>query len=174
MRKFLKQITLLGLGVTLFGLLASRANAVAISGPLEDSSSYAFSAIGDDTAGSGAATMTMAGSLNTDSSGFPVGGFIVTNDNGSVCHGTFTSSLVPRSPANTGTMVWTLSQTTPGCFATVTLHFAYANASDFSDVMYFSSNGADPLSVQGKIQEFDDIDRTIVGAATAKKVRKHK
>lgn len=185
MRKFFKPITLLALGLILSGPVALRANAVSTdpncpgvtTGPLETSSSYAFTAIGNDTSAGANATATLVGSLETDSRGCPTGGFLALNDNGSPCLASFTSVLTENaSPPNTGTFVWTSS-----CFSAAE-EFAYATASDFSDTLYFSSNLAtsgmvttpDNFAFAGKVQEFDDIDAppTLTLSLTVKR-KKH-
>ena len=174
MRKFSKQIMLIALGLIVCGSLATQARAgkhkkakasilvssncsPSANGPLESNSSYAFQAFGADSSAvtpGHSATSTLVGSFITDGSGCPTNGFVASNDNGFVCQGTFTSKLTENaSPPNTGVMVWTVSQTTMGCLPTITLNFDYANASDFSDVMYLSSNGADVFTFAGKIQE---------------------
>jgi hypothetical protein len=173
MRKFPKQIMLLSLGLILFGSVASRANASShkptaassncspsATGPLESSSSYAFQALGADTASTmpgAVATTTLVGSFVTDSKGCPTAGYIASNDNGFVCSGTFTSFLTEGSPTNTGTITWTETTDSAsqiaGCFPTITFDFNYANASSFSDVLYFSSNGIDVFTFAGKVQE---------------------
>jgi hypothetical protein len=170
MRKFPKQVMSLALGLILFGSLAARANAAF----LEDNSSYAFSATGDDSSASNnAATTTMVGSFETNSNATTLTGRIAVNDNGTVCLGSFTSTPVAGSPANTGTMVFTVTNTTFGCITTVKYNFSYATASDFSDVLYFSSNGNDVFSLAGKVQEMDQTDAP-PGAVTTASAHKHK
>jgi hypothetical protein len=165
--KFFKQMMLLTVCVILLGSLASRADArshpaknapvvasncsPSSTGPLEASSSYAFQALGADstsTVPGSVATTTLVGSFVTDSKGCPTNGFLAVNDNGFSCTGTFTSTLVEGTPTNTGTMTWTSAS----CFVDP-LVFLYSSASNFSDVMYFASNGTDVFTFAGKVQE---------------------
>lgn len=167
MRKFPKQVISLTLGLILFGSFSSRANAgshakikpnVTVSncspsanGPLEANSSYAFQALGADTTSTvpgSVASATLVGSFVTDSKGCPTSGYLGLNDNGFTCTGTFTSTIVEGTPANTGTMTWTSA----ACFTNPAV-FLYASASGFSDVLYFSSNGTDIFTFAGKVQE---------------------
>jgi len=178
MRKFSKQLVLLALGLVLSSSVAFQANAgpsdpncptIAGNGPLRANESYAFYAFGADSSGGANATVTVAGSIETDAKGCPATVYFGFNDNGTACTGTASSvTTANASPANTGTMTWT---PVTGCISSANVvDFNYANAPK-SKVMYISNNGGGSslgpnLVVSGKVQDNGGTDLTSSGGST--------
>jgi hypothetical protein len=177
MRKLSKQLKFLAIGLILAGSfgLSGIANAAATdpncptisgSGPLKASESYGFYAMGADSSGGANATVTMVGTVETDTKGCPFAVFFGFNDNGTACTGTFgVVSTKNALPANTGTMTWT---PVTGCILPANvLEFNYASAPT-GKAMYISNNGGGAglgpdLVVGGKLQDDAAPDETVSG-----------
>lgn len=179
MRKLSKQLKFLAIGLILagsFGLsgitnAASDPNCPTISGsgPLKASEAYGFYAMGADSSGGANATVTIVGTVETDTKGCPFAVYFGFNDNGTTCTGTFSSVITKNaSPANTGTMTWT---PVTGCITSANvLEFNYANAPS-SNAMYISNNGGGAglgpdLVVAGKLQDAGPPDETVTGPSS--------